>query len=100
MKINSVAWRIVILILSVWTLPVQSAQRSVLPGANKEVMIYDGMGACNGCADSPAELVRSLGYSYRFVQAESINAALLRTTRLWIQPGGEALDDLAAKVCF
>jgi len=72
-------------------------QLSLNRGASKNQfpiknLIYRGRGACASCSSSAGQILEQLGQPYRYVGPESISAERLKQARMWIQPGGNALD--------
>lgn len=58
------------------------------------MFIYKGIGACTGCPEAPHDLAVELGMNVRYVDSSSMNLKALAQAKVWIQPGGEALDVL------
>jgi len=60
-------------------------------------LVYRGPGTCwKGCAESAALVAWHAGYRVRFVGAEDPPGDLFRTAKIWIQPGGRAIDQARA----
>ena len=62
------------------------------PAKAAEVAIYRGKGTCNGCAEAPERLIRQLGFSTSYVSSRNIDTTHLAGAKLWVQPGGDALQ--------
>lgn len=54
-----------------------------------EILIYDGPGACKGCAALIRSILRNAGHTARIVSPGEVNAATLKNASLYIQPGGK-----------
>ncbi len=60
------------------------------------VLIYSGAGSCtDGCAEAAAEIPARMGFRIQYVKPEEIKPELLKTAKVWMQPGGDAI--VAAK---
>lgn len=75
----------------------------LLPGlaaanpARPLALVYRGPGTCwKGCAEAAAAVATHAGYDVSYVGPEETNEALFFAAKLWIQPGGRAIDQARA----
>jgi len=59
-------------------------------------LVYDGAGACDDCAKAAGIVARKAGYRVRYVLPSEILQAPFAEARVWIQPGGNALEMVVA----
>lgn len=72
-----------------------SAERESDSMAKKPLaLVYAGPGACvsEGCDQAAGAIAESRGFRVRYISETEISPSLLKTARLWIQPGGNAID--------
>lgn len=55
-------------------------------------VVFDGAGTCDGCAQTVAGLLEKERYSVRLVDEEQLDAEVLSSADLYVQPGGS--DDI------
>jgi len=56
-------------------------------------LVYRGPGAClESCSESAAEAAELAGYKVHFIAANEINPSVLAHAKLWVQPGGNAIE--------
>ncbi len=85
-----------------WSLPVlllASLALSPIASASPRpvALIYRGPGACTGgCFESPAAILRQMGYDVRFVGPDATDPTIFLGVALWLQPGGLVEDQNAA----
>ncbi len=54
------------------------------------VLVYSGPGA--GSAPASAEIAASMGFKIRYVTPADIKPALFKNAKVWMQPGGDAIE--------
>lgn len=57
-------------------------------------LVYAGQGVCveDGCETAAAEVARARGFRVKYVKAAEVTERLVSNARLWIQPGGNAIQ--------
>jgi glutamine amidotransferase-like uncharacterized protein len=59
----------------------------------ESVLVYHGPGSCReGCARAAAQVAWDLGEKVKFVGPERIAPKVFQNVRVWIQPGGDAIE--------
>lgn len=69
------------------------------PGSDAPLaLVYRGSGSCydGNCPKVAANLLRRAGYHTRYIGPDEINAQVLATAKVWVQPGGDSLRVRAA----
>jgi glutamine amidotransferase-like uncharacterized protein len=60
-------------------------------------LIYKGPGSCvESCSESPAEIVKSMGYEVKFVGPNETSYEIFKNAAIWIQTGGSVREQYKA----
>jgi glutamine amidotransferase-like uncharacterized protein len=60
-------------------------------------LIYKGPGSCvESCSESPAEILKSMGYEVKFVGPQESSYEVFKDASLWLQPGGSVRQQYKA----
>lgn len=86
---NTITLALLSLILS---LPALAGGKEQKPLA----LVWAGKGACeDGCYTSTAQMAEMAGFRVQYVTPKNFSQALLDQAKIWLQPGGNALDVVA-----
>ncbi len=83
-----------LLIISLFFWPLFSYSKDTPPDLKNSIaLVYSGKGVCpENCAKAAAEVVQRENFKVHYITEENFDSVLLGKAKLWVQPGGNAVE--------